>query len=163
MCTHQTMTVKRDILTHGQDIHIGTDLLSNSVQQNQKVSQKRLSKLMRFILVNTGDGIERAEIIAKYYNLDRRYCKFFTDPCFSRQEKRQFDRRFRRAQAAVTKSLDRLEHRGLVELVRRKQYVKDVQLTSAGRIVRQSLIHTLGPALTGSISTASNAIQDKAP
>ena len=96
---------------------------------------------MRFVLLNTGDGIERAEIIAQYYRLSRRYCKHYTDPCFSQREQREFDERFRRAQAAVTKLLDRLEKRGLVELLRCRQYVKRVRLTSNGELVAHTLKH----------------------
>ena len=125
----------------GPDIKSMPDLASDNNQQSHKVSHNRLSKLMRFVLLNTGDGIERAEIIAQYYRLSRRYCKHYTDPCFSQREQREFDERFRRAQAAVTKSLYRLERRGLVELLRCRQYVKKVRLTSNGESIAHALKH----------------------
>ena len=94
---------------------------------------------MKFVLMNAGDGVDRAEIVAQYYGLDRRYCGYYTDPCYSRRKQHQFDVRSRRAQAAVTKSLDRLEERGLVELIRCRQYVKKVRLTQSGELVANTL------------------------
>ena len=136
------MTVTRDAQTQDQDIDIEPDLFSNGVQQSQKVSHNRLSDLMKFILIHTCDNdIDRADIVARYYNLSRRYRKHYTDPCFSRREQREFDGRFGRAQAAVTKSLRRMEERGLVELLRCRQYVKRVRLTSNGELVAHTLKH----------------------
>ena len=80
MYTDKTMTVMAGGSTHDHDVNIGPDLPSNRIQRDRKVSHNRLSKLMQFVLINAGDGIERAEIVAQYYGLSRRYCKYYTDP-----------------------------------------------------------------------------------
>lgn len=98
-----------------------------------------LSKLSRWILANAGDGIARADIVAMYFNIERLYCGFYLDPCYSPNERRRHRRRYRYSQPRGTMTLKRLEQRGLVHLVRRKQYVTKVELTDRGQAVAREL------------------------
>ena len=107
--------------------------------KRQKLNQKHLSPLMRFILVNVGDGIHRGEIIEKFYGLERRYIGWDTDPCFRPKKKENYERRYRRAQPALTRALGRLQKRGLVNLVKHSSYVKEIFLTVEGKAVAQTL------------------------
>ena len=103
---------------------------------SQKVNRKRLSRLMSNILahVDGDDGIERGELVASLYNVERRYCGHWTDPCMRPKELREYERRYRRAQPTITRALKKLESRGLVRLIRHQRYVKKVILTAHGRI-----------------------------
>jgi DNA-binding transcriptional ArsR family regulator len=103
--------------------------------EKQKLSQNHLSALMRFILLSADGGAQRGEITERFYRLERRYCGHYSDPCLRGTEKRRYDRRYRRAQPAISKALRRLEKRGFVHLIRPGRYVKCVCLTEEGRRV----------------------------
>jgi len=107
--------------------------------KSQKVNRNSLSELMKFILCHIGDGIERGEIVEKYYGLERRYCGYYTDPCMYPKELRDYEHLYRKKQPVITKTLSRLEKRGLVQLIRQNQYVKRISLTKKGRTVVQEL------------------------
>jgi hypothetical protein len=98
-------------------------------------SLNRLSELARWILRHTGDGIERGEIVARFYGLERLYCNFYVDPCYRTKERREHERRHRYAQPRVTMTLKRLDQRGLVQLCWHGKYVKEVRITSKGKAV----------------------------
>jgi len=117
----------------------GVDMLSQSIYEKQKLSQKHLSSLMKFILLNADGGIQRGEIIERFYGLERRYCGYYSDPCLRGKQKSHYERQYRRAQPAISKALRRLEKRGLVRLIRRGRYVKEVCLTEKGSILTQIL------------------------
>ncbi len=101
---------------------------------SQKVNRNRLSKLMMAILnyVDGTDGVERGELVQYVFGLERRYCGYYSDPCMPPREKREYERRYRRAQPVVSRCLRRLESKGLVHLIRHGRYVKAVALTSDG-------------------------------
>ncbi len=104
----------------------------SSKYESQKVS--RLSKLAKYILAEAEGGIDRADLVSGYYNLERRYCGHYTDPCYGRREQKSFDRNFKSAQSSMTKALKRLEQAGMVKLIRLKgKYIKKVQLTKKGK------------------------------
>ena len=107
--------------------------------ENKKVSQNHLSALMKFILLKADGGIQRGDIAEKFYGLERRYCGHYTDPCLRGKEKIRYDQQYRRAQPAISKTLRRLEKRGLVQLVRHGKYVKEVCLTEKGKLTTQKL------------------------
>lgn len=103
------------------------------------VSRKHLSPLMVRVLLDVGDGIERGELLEKLYRLPRRYCGFDADLCLRGGERQDHERRYHRAQPVLTRSLSRLEKRGLVRLIRRGRYVKGVTLTEEGRCLVREL------------------------
>jgi hypothetical protein len=105
-----------------------------------KSEPMRLSSLMKWIVINAGDGIDRGEIVSQYFHLERRYCGFFTDPCMKGKEKRDYETRYRRVQPALSRSLLRLQQRGLVELIRHRRYVKEIRLTAMGKQLRDDLL-----------------------
>ena len=107
--------------------------------EKQKVSQKHLSALMIFILCNTDGKTERGDIVEGFYGLDRRYCGYYTDPCLRGKQKSCYELRYRRAQSAISKALRRLNERGLICLIRRGRYVKEVCLTEDGFILSRYL------------------------
>lgn len=117
---------------------------TESKYESQKVNLNRLSKLSRWILLHTGDGIERGQIVEGFYKLERRYCNWYTDPCFTPKEKRDYERRYHRAQPVVTRTLKRLEQLGLVQLLRQACYVKKVRLTGEGKALAQKLNNERG-------------------
>ena len=98
-----------------------------------------LSQLGRWILANAGDGIDRADIVARYFGIQRLYCNFYVDPCFSQKERRRHSHRYRYSQPRVTMTLKRLERRGLVHLIRHGKYVKEVNLTEKGTLIADKL------------------------
>jgi DNA-binding transcriptional ArsR family regulator len=102
----------------------------------------RLSELARWILLNAGDGIERGDIIAGFYEVERLYIGCYLDPCFRPKERREHDRQNRYAQPRVTMTLKRLEKRGFVCLIRHRKYVKEVRLTEKGKAVAEELDRT---------------------
>ncbi len=112
---------------------------SESKYEGQKVNQNHLSALMKFILLNADTGTQRGEITEKFYGLERRYCGYYSDPCLRGEEKLRYDRRYRRAQPAISKALSKLEKRGLVQLIRLGRYVKEVCLTEKGTLLAQKL------------------------
>lgn len=107
--------------------------------ESQKVNNRRLSELAKWILVNTSDGIKRDEIVEGYFGIERLYCGFYVDPCYSIREKRRRQRRCRRVQPQLSMTLKRMENRGFVQLIRQQQYVKKVCLTTKGEILAQQL------------------------
>ncbi len=116
-------------------VTINHNMPSASKYESGKVSQNHLSDLMRFILLHAADGIERGEIAEHFYGLDRRYRGFYTDPCMPPKHKRAYERRYRRVQPVITRTLKRLQNRGLIELRCHGQYVKEIHLTAQGRVL----------------------------
>lgn len=114
-------------------------MCSESKCEGQEVNNKRLSDLAKWILVNTGDGIKRGEIVERYFGIERLYCGFYVDACYSIREKRRRQRRCRHVQPQLSMTLKRMEQRGLVQLIRHQQYVKKVCLTTKGDILAQQL------------------------
>jgi hypothetical protein len=112
---------------------------SESKYEAHKVANLRLTTLARWILQNTNDGIDRGEIAAGFLGLERRYCGYFTDPCFSPNKKQEYERGYRRAQPSITKTLKRLETLGLVHLTRRHSHVKQINLTQKGKQIAAQL------------------------
>lgn len=111
-----------------------------SKYEEQKVSQNHLSALMKCILLSAGGGLPRGEITAKFYKLERRYLgRCYVDACLRGRQKKDYDRRYRRAQPAISKALRRLEQRGLVRLVRYGKHVKIVCLTEKGQAMAKEL------------------------
>lgn len=112
---------------------------SEAICGHQKVNQKHISKLMRDILscIDSTDGIiERGELVANLYDIGgRRYCGFYVDPCFGETKSRKYNRCYRRAQPAMTRALNKLEGRGLVQLIRHGRYVKKIELTAEGKMI----------------------------
>ena len=103
--------------------------------ESHKVSRTRLSPLMRYVLENAGDRIERGKIVEVYAGLKRRYRGWYAYPCMGRKEAAEYQTRYRRFQPTLTRSLKRLELRGLVRLIRHGKYMKWVELTEQGRAV----------------------------
>ncbi len=106
---------------------------------SRKLSQLRLSGLQERILAHADSGLERGEIAQGEYELERRYRGFYTDPYMSRAGKKSHEVRYRRCQPAITKSLRRLETRGLIKLIRKGPYVKALELTDSGRKLVQEI------------------------
>ena len=99
-----------------------------------KISPNHFSELMRCILLNASGGIQRGEIIERFYGLDRRYLGYYVDNCLHGRQKINYERRYRRAQPAISKTLCRLEKRGLVLLIRHgSRNVKEIRLTENGK------------------------------
>ena len=119
-----------------QNIATSKDNPTQRKYGGQKVNHKHLSKLMRAILspIDIDKGVERGELIERIFELPRRYCNFYTDPCMSPKERRKYERCYRRAQPSITRALKRLEERGLVRLTRHKRYVKRLNLTPQGKL-----------------------------
>lgn len=109
----------------------------------QNVNQNHISRLMRDILVFI-DGpkcVERGELVAALYDIGgRRYCGYYVDPCFSKTESRKYNQCYKRAQPAMTRTLKKLEIRGLIRLIHHGRYVKRLSLTPQGKIVSSELI-----------------------
>jgi len=114
-------------------------MLTHSKYKSQKVNPFRLSKLARWILLNTGDGIERGQITEGFFEIARLYCGWYVDPCYTPKETRDRAGKNGKAQSLTTKTLRRLEQLGLVSLVRQKRYVKAVKLTESGKAVVREL------------------------
>jgi hypothetical protein len=94
---------------------------------------------MRAVLsyIDIEKGVERGELIECIFGLPRRYCGCFTDPCMTPNEKQKYEQRYRHAQPVLTKCLRKLENRGLVRLIRHGRYVKKVDLTQKGRMLKE--------------------------
>ena len=112
---------------------------TESKYEGQKVNNKRLSELAKWILVNADNGIKRGEIVERYFGIERLYCGFYVDACYSIRGKRRRQRRCRRIQPQLSMALKRMEQRGLVQLIRHRQYVKKICLTAKGEILAQQL------------------------
>jgi hypothetical protein len=110
--------------------------------EGQKVNQKHLSALMKFILVKTGNGADRGEIFSTYYRLERRYCGYYTDPCLRGRYLQEYERLYRDKQPVFSKALKRLEERGLVSLIKHGNYIKRIQLTPDGQCAATELEKT---------------------
>ena len=124
-------------------------MLSETIYNGQKVNRNRLSMLMRWILEHTGDGIDRGQIVEGFYGLERRYCKWYTDPCFTPKKKCEYERRYRLVQPAVSRTLMRLESRELIQSTRHGRYIKRIQLTADGKIIAEELIRTCSIIVEG--------------
>jgi len=122
-----------------QTIARGVEMPSEDNLRVPKVNLKRISKLSCWIFQNTGDGIERGEIVAGFYGLPRLYRHFYVDPCFGPKQRREYDRKFRYAQPRVTMALKRLEKRGLIQLICHGKYVKRIRLTERGKTISNEL------------------------
>ena len=138
--------------SNGPKVEEGLGRTIESEHEGETVN--RFSKLMRWILLNAGDGIQRGEITSGYYGLERRYVGFYPDPCLSRSSEAQHQRQYRRAQPAVSRALARLAARGLVELVRHGTVVKAVRLTARGSEEARALVG-LGGKLQMTMTRAS--------
>ena len=114
-------------------------MLTEAKYQRTKVKRNRFSKLSQWILLNTGEGMERGKILEGFYNLERLYRGWYVDPCYTPKEKRDHDRMNANTQPLITMTLKRLQKRGLVELIRHGQYVKELRLTSEGKAVAEKL------------------------
>jgi len=114
-------------------------MAADAKYESQKVAGYRLTDLACWILEHASDGMERGQIVEGFAGLERRYCGYFTDPCFTKNEKRLFEAEYRRVQPVITKTLRRLEKLGLVHLTRRKRYVKTVHLTEKGKALAVAL------------------------
>ena len=125
------------------NIQRGEKMLTESKYKGQKVNQKGLSQLMKFILVNIGDGADRGEIFSHYYGLERRYCSFYTDPCLRGKELRDYEKLYCKKQPVFSKALKRLAEKGLIQLIRHGRYVKEIQLTQEGSLLTNELTKTL--------------------
>ena len=115
--------------------------------ESQKVNTQvlsRLSELSRWILANVGDGIRRDEIVEAYFGIERLYCSFYIDPCYSIRERRHRQRRCQDVQPRLSMALKRIEQRGLVQLIRHRRYVKKVLLTNEGKRVAKQLNYNGG-------------------
>jgi len=106
----------------------------------QKVNTTgHLLPLAEWTLLNASDGIDRADIVARYFGIERLYQGFYLDPCFGPKQRREHDHKLRRANPRVTTTLKRLEKLDLVRLIRRGKYVKRVYLTEKGRAMSKIL------------------------
>jgi hypothetical protein len=115
------------------------DASSRPNYEGQKVNRRHLSALMKFILVNVGDGVDRGEIFSRYYCLERRYRGYYTDPCMCGKELREYERLYHNKQPVFSKTLKRLEEKSLVLLIKHGSYVKRIQLTPEGHLVAAQL------------------------
>jgi hypothetical protein len=122
-----------------QNVEQEADRVSKRKCGSQNLSRKWLSPVMRFILAHGRNGIERGALVECIYGLERRYRGFDVDLCLRGTEKTDYEHRYRRAQPVLSRSLKRLERRGLVTLVRHGQYVKAVTLTDKGRVLAGQL------------------------
>ena len=111
---------------------------SESKYEGPKVNN-RFSELAKWILLNIGDGIDRADIVARYFGIERLYCGFYVDPCFRPKERRRHNHLYRHSQPRVTMTLKRLERRGLIHLIRHGKYVKRIRLKEKGKAVAKEL------------------------
>ncbi len=107
--------------------------------RGQKVNHKRLSSLMKLILVHSADGIERGALVEAIFGLERRYRGYDADLCLRGRQKMDYETRYRRVQPVLSRSLRRLEERGLVELARPGRYAKQIALTEQGKQVVREL------------------------
>jgi len=135
----QSSTTQLDMGRVQKKITMLADRPSEALCGLQKVNQKHLSPLMKFILLHAGDGIEQGTVIERFYHLERRYCGYDADLCLRGKQKREYERRYRRAQPALSRALRRLQKRGLVNLVKHSSYVKEVFLTVEGKAIAQML------------------------
>ena len=114
-------------------------MLSKTEYSSEKLSHKRLSKLMQWILLYTGDGIERGQIIQDLYGLERGYNGCWADLCLRGKEKIRYDNKYRKVQPVLSKCLNRMEKRNLVKLIRHGRYVKRIHLTTVGRRISEHM------------------------
>jgi hypothetical protein len=105
----------------------------------QKVNLK-LGARQKAILCIVGEGIERGEIAWRLWALERRYHHGNLDIWMSERKRREYERKYRRAQPVICKSLRRLCRLGFVELVKHGAYVKEVRLTLEGTKAVQGLL-----------------------
>lgn len=122
-------------------VTINHNIPSASKYEGGKVSRNHLSELMKWILLNAGDGIDRGTVIERFYRLERRYCGYDANLCLRGKQKRDYERRYRRAQPVVTRSINRLAKRGLVNPIKPGSYVKLISLTEKGKAVAESLLN----------------------
>ena len=112
---------------------------SRAKYESRKVANIRLTALGCWILEHAEGGLDRGEIVAGFFGLERRYRGYFTDPCFSSKQKNAYELAYRRAQPHITKVLMRLETLGLIHLTRKHSYVKYISLTQKG----EEILHLL--------------------
>jgi len=115
------------------------DRPSEAKTRPQKVSRGALSAIMKSILVCIGSCMERGSLVESLYGLERRYRGWYTDPCFGEKEKQAYEQTYARIQPVVTRSLNRMEKRGLVTLMRHGRYVKWIALTDKGKVLAGEL------------------------
>lgn len=131
---HQAAALQPGGISCVQNIRVPKDKSPQRKYRSPKVSHKRLSRLMRAVLshIDIDKGVERGELVECIFGLPRWYRGYFTDPCVSANEKRKYERHYRRAQPVLTRCLRKLENRGLVRLTRHGRYVKRINLTPQG-------------------------------
>jgi len=86
------------------------------------------------------EGIERGEIAARIWGLERRYRHGDLDVYMNDWKRRQYECLYRQVQPLITQALQTLESRGMVRLVRHGRYVKFVHLTPEGLAVARGII-----------------------
>lgn len=136
------MTIdQKRYLSKAQIITARGDQPSEANVEIQKVNQKHLSKLMRDILnhIDIDHGIDRGQLIAVLYGLERRYCGWSVEPCMRPKQLRAYTRLYLKKQPTLTRALNRLENKGLVRLIRKAKYVKVIELTPKGKIIVECL------------------------
>jgi hypothetical protein len=114
-------------------------MLTSNRSATQKRRRRAVSELARWILLNTGDGIERSKIAEGFFKLERLYCGYYLDPCFTISEAKERNSKYKKAQPLITKTVYRLEQLGFVRIIRRKKYVKEVYLTDKGKAIAEEL------------------------
>ncbi len=88
----QGQRAKANILTLGQ----GQNVPAEGEIRRQKVEKTRFSRLGRWILLHTGDGIERGQIAEGFFEIARFYCGFYVDPCLTPREKHEREGRYKK-------------------------------------------------------------------
>ena len=116
-----------------QNIGLAIDRQSHAEYGAQIVESHRSSQLARWILLNIGKGITRSRITKGFFEIEPFYCGWHVDACLTPEEKKKRDKKCRKAQPLITKTLDRLEQRGFVTLIRRRRNVKEIRLTKKGQ------------------------------
>jgi len=136
---HQAAALQSGDINHVQNIGVPEDKSPQRKHRSEKVSHKRLSRLMCAVLsyIDVDKGVERGELVECIFGLPRRYRGYFVDPCMSANEKAKYERRYRCAQPVLTRCLRKLENRGLVRLIRHGRYVKRINLTPQGVMLTQ--------------------------
>lgn len=131
---HQAIALQPGDISRVENNRASKDKPSQRKYRSPKVNRKHLSRLMRAVLshIDIDKGVERGELVECIFGLLRRYRGYFTDPCMSANEKRKYERHYRRAQPVLTRCLRKLESRGLVRLIRHGRYVKRINLTTRG-------------------------------
>ena len=135
------LTHMKHMTTNDPSIRMHPNMPSGDHLGTIKVSQYRLSGRMRQILLNIGDEIERGELLSRLYGFERNYCGYWNELCVYGKEKRDHLRRYGSAQAAMSRSLLRLQSRGLITTIKggKGKVIKKIVLTETGKRIAQML------------------------